>query len=296
MKRIYEKKVPPFYHGRPLRDFLRQSMQLSASVLTRLKKDGGIAVNGQQRRVSYLLRIGDLVQVTLTEPGSANIVPVPGKIEILYEDEDLILVNKPAGTATHISHNHYENTLSNYLLYYLNQKGGPYTFHGVTRLDKQTSGIVLAAKNAHVHSLLSKQLKNSTMIKEYACITQGVIRKPGRVEAPIGRWAGSAVQRCVRPDGKPAVTVYNPREIFEGYTLLDVQPLTGRTHQIRVHMAYMGHPLVGDGLYGGGDMGNGFLLCCRRLSFYHPIIEKNMSFEVSLPREFFIFCEKNREK
>lgn len=284
MERIYERPVPARYAGRRLGYFLQNSMEISSSLLKKLKETpGGLTVNGVERRVDFILSPGDHAAVKIIEGASARIEPQPGELEILYEDEDLIAVNKPPGMATHISKDHYDRTLSNLLLYYLNRNGSPHTFHGVTRLDKMTAGIVLAAKNAYVHHLLEQQLRQKQLHKEYECIVPGGFDRPaGIIEAPIRRAEGSVITRCVAADGKYAFTKYQVLHQNADRALIRVFPITGRTHQIRVHMAYINHPLAGDELYGGGS--GGFSLCCTKLEFIHPITK--IPLQITAPRNF----------
>ena len=197
------------------------------------------------------MHTGDIVSVVIEEEGavSENIVPVKGDIDVVYEDEHLLILNKPANMPVHPSAGHYDDSLANL---YAARFGG--VFRPVNRLDAGTSGLMVAARNAHIHALLCKSLHTGDFERRYLAIAEGIFaEKQGTVDAPIARVEGSAIKREVREDGQSAVTHYSVRKNNARFSLVELLLETGRTHQIRVHMAHLGHPLAGDFLYGTED-------------------------------------------
>ena len=251
---------------------LRQELAMSSTLVKRLKYNHAFLVNGQAVRTNYPVKIGDLVEVILDEP-MPEYPAQEGKLSILFEDEFLIAIDKPAGMMMHPSPARNEGTLANYLLYYYNQTGQPCAVHPVSRLDRDTFGIVLLAKNGHAHAKMHEQLLQGGLTKKYHAAVAGIPREScGVIDAPIARLSPESLLRCVREDGKPAKSRYRVLEERENCALLELEPLTGRTHQLRVHCAYMGFPIVGDPQYGNDPYGLAYQqLCALSLGFTHPI-------------------------
>ncbi|RJS61733.1 RluA family pseudouridine synthase [Bacillus sp. PK3_68] len=271
-----------------LRDFLAEQ-QISKRALTDIKFGGGrIAVNGQEENVRFLLKAGDEVEVLFPrETPSEGILKERFPLSIIYEDDYLLVVEKPAGMTTIPSREHPSGSLANGLLGYYEEQRIDATIHIVTRLDRDTSGLVLIAKHRHVHHLCSKMQKNNQISRAYEALAEGrLLSQSGIIEKPIGRKETSIIEREVREDGQYACTYFNVLESFSDFTRVALQLQTGRTHQIRVHMAYIGHPLLGDELYGGSlkEM-NRQALHCGKLSFSHPITKQLLHFERSLPKD-----------
>ncbi len=211
-----------------------------------------------------------------------------GRLHLLYEDTHLLIVDKPAGMAVHPGPGHHGDTLGNLLMGHYAQEGEQHLFRPVNRLDRSTSGLMCVAKHAYAAERLGSLAAEGRMTKEYLAICEG-LPSPlcGRIDAPIGRKDDSVLSREVRPDGKAAVTNYNLIAGFHGRSLVRLMPETGRTHQIRVHMAHIGHPLTGDFLYGTEDpalIGRAALHACT-LKFRHPITGLPLSFEIGLPED-----------
>lgn len=256
---------------------LRQELAMSSTLVKRLKYCHAFLVNGQAVRTNYPVRPGDLVEVILDEP-LPDYPPEERELFILFEDEFLIAIDKPPGIMMHPSPARNTGTLANYLLYYYNKTGQPCGVHPVSRLDRDTFGVVLLAKNGHAHAHMHQQLLQGGLTKKYRAPVAGIPEAPeGIIDAPIARVSPESLLRCVRSDGKPARTRYRILETRGDCSLLELQPLTGRTHQLRVHCAYMGFPIVGDPQYGNDPYGLPYQqLCAVSLGFSHPITGKFM--------------------
>ncbi|TYS65730.1 RluA family pseudouridine synthase [Sutcliffiella horikoshii] len=279
--------------GKLLREFLKER-QISKAALIDIKFNGGaLHVNGSAVTVRYVLQKGDTVEVFFPkEEPSEDLVAEEVPLDIVYEDEYVLVVNKPAGMASIPSREHRHGTLANALLGYYQSKGICSTIHIVTRLDLDTSGLMLIAKHRHAHHLFSLQQKEFGVKRRYEALVHGEMNvdeaeASGTVDAPIGRKDSSIIEREVREDGQRAITHYEVIRVGEGWSHLSLRLETGRTHQIRVHMAYLGHPLLGDSLY-GGSMEDGMLrqaLHSCELSFFHPVEEREMTFRCELPED-----------
>lgn len=273
--------------GMLIRDFLRDVGGLSRRILISAKsKEGKILLNGKEVTVRKRLETGDTLEVELpVEPVSKWLFPQKLEIPIVYEDDAVIVLDKPAGMPTLPSPKHKSGTVANGLLFHYKKIDNPHTVHIVTRLDKDTSGLLLIAKNRLSHSLLARSQKDFTIRRKYLAIVEGeVVQEEGEIDAPIGRKPGSIVEREVTNTGKPAQTIYKVLERFEGFTLVEVELKTGRTHQIRVHFSHIGHPLVGDDLYGGRkELLDRQALHCHKLFFTHPFTEERLDLQADLP-------------
>ena len=259
MSRILQYQAKETDEKRAVREIIRDEFHLVAHDIARAKyrTPGGITVNGETALTSRLLAEGDLVQIVLADEYPEKTVPVPGPVEVLYEDEDVICLNKPAGIVVHPSHGHFADTLANYLAQYYLDRGEPHEIRTVGRLDKDTSGVILFGKSRSACAILAGQVSvgeaafSGAARKQYLALAEGAFSAPsGIVDSPISREYEEKIRRVVRPDGNPALTRYRVEKQFDGYALLRVEIETGRTHQIRVHMAHIGHPLLGDPIYG----------------------------------------------
>lgn len=269
-----------------LSSFLREEMKMSSGLMNRLKWKDGIFVNGKPEHTDFSVKPGDVITVPLDEE-EPDYPPEDGEVSILYEDEHLLAVDKPAGMLIHPSRSKFDGTLANYVLGYYQKTGQKSAFHPVTRLDRDTFGIVLLTKNAHVHALMN-ELHNQGQIRKYyhALVVGGPAENSGVINAPIARKPLPSLLREVRVDGKESLTEFQVLERTEKLCKLRLRPVTGRTHQLRVHCAYMGYPIVGDPQYGTEEcMQFGLAsqaLCAKRLEFAHPITGEKLVLDSKL--------------
>ena len=264
-------------------------------------KDGAVSVNGQVVKANYKVKKNDEIVIAVPEPETLSIEAEDIPLEIVYEDEAVAVVNKPQGMVVHPSAGHPNGTMVNALMYHvkdLSSINGVIRPGIVHRIDKDTSGLLMVAKNDLAHESLAKQLKDKTSLRKYVALVHGVIpHEKGTINAPIGRSKVNRKMQAVREDGKPAVTHFNVLERFNDFTLVELTLETGRTHQIRVHMKYIGYPLAGDPVYGPIKTlkGNGQFLHAKLLGFTHPITGQKMVFEAPLPTIFEKTLEKLRK-
>lgn len=265
--------------------------QYSRSQLQRWIEDGHVQVNGQPVKPKYKLAAGDMVIIEPEKPKKIDLVPENIPLDIVYEDDDVIVVNKPQGMVVHPAPGHPDHTLVNALLYHspLSTINGEFRPGIVHRIDKDTSGLLMVAKNDMAHRSLAAQLKAKTNEREYVALVHGVIKEDqGTVDAPLGRSPKDRKKQAVVADGRHAVTHFRVLRRYRHYTLVACRLETGRTHQIRVHMKYIGHPLAGDPLYGPRKTlpGNGQYLHARLLGFKHPQTGEQLTFTAPLPLYF----------
>lgn len=282
MKRITY-KIPPHLNGFRIKNIVRQELGISSAVLTQLKKyPDGITLNGKSVYSTCTVQAGDILEICLKDKTSENIVPVNMDLDILFEDEDILAVNKPRNMPTHPSQNHHSDTLANGVMGYYSDR--EFTFRVITRLDRDTSGIVLIAKNKISSASLTRQLADGKLQKTYIALCHGSPHtEKGIINAPIARMDGSTILRCVSSDGKDAVTEYEKIGQNGDLSLLRLRPLTGRTHQIRVHLSYIGNPIYGDDMYGSPAVGENIRLHCMSLTFEHPLKHENIEIYAPVP-------------
>ncbi|GAY79803.1 ribosomal large subunit pseudouridine synthase D [Apilactobacillus micheneri] len=250
-----------------------------------------VKVNDELKKPKYDLKQGDNVVINIPEPKTLDLEPENIPLDIVYEDNDVLVVNKPQGMVVHPSPGHSDHTLVNALLFHtpLSNINGTFRPGIVHRIDKDTSGLLMIAKNNDAHKSLSEQLKAKSNIREYVALVHGNIKEDkGKIDAPIGRSKKDRKKQAIVDDGKHAVTHFKVLERLGEYTLVSCVLETGRTHQIRVHMKYIGHPLVGDPLYGPRKTikGNGQFLHAAKLGFKHPKTGQLMVFDAPLPKIF----------
>lgn len=269
----------------------------SRSQIKQLLDGGNITVNGKTEKAKYKVKSGDVIRLEEPETKTLELRPENIPLDIVYEDDDVIVVNKPQGMVVHPAPGHDEHTLVNALLYHcpLSTINGTFRPGIVHRIDKDTSGLLMVAKNDKAHRSLAKQLKDKTNIREYVALVHGRIAEDeGTINAPIGRSLKDRKKQAVVKDGRNAVTHFEVLKRYRAYTFVKCILETGRTHQIRVHMKYIGHPLVGDPLYGPKKTikGNGQFLHAGKLGFVHPTTGKLLVFEAPLPKIFQECLEK----
>ena len=284
--------------------FLASSLDgLTRSQATRLIESGEVAVDGKAVSKSYKLAGGEDIAVTLPEPELVEAVPQDIPLDVVYEDADVIVVNKPSGMVVHPAPGHPDGTLVNALLYHcagtLSGIGGALRPGIVHRIDRDTSGLIIAAKNDAAHQYLSAQLADHTLARTYECIVVGALREDrGTVNAPIARHPTDRKRMAVVAGGREAVTHWEVIARYPGYTHVRCRLETGRTHQIRVHMAYIGHPILGDTVYGAKKEVPGLTGQCLHavgLRFLHPRTHEVVELSCPLPEEFTRMLQKIRK-
>lgn len=263
---------------------------LSRSTVKLLLEDKRITVDGEIKKASYRIKEGEEVSVTIPEPEPVRIIAQDIPIDIVYQDREIAIIDKPRGMVVHPAHGNWDSTLVNALLFHIKDLSGingelrPGIVH---RLDKDTSGLLIVAKNDQAHRDLARQIKDHTINREYIALVHGTIaEKLGIIEAPIGRSKIDRKKMAIDKDGKNAVSEYQVLNRFKNYTVVKIKLLTGRTHQIRVHFSYINHPVVGDPLYGPSKRHfnlNGQALHACLLGFIHPGTQEYMEFNSEMP-------------
>lgn len=270
------------FNGQTIKFILTDYWKFSGSLITALKKDDCILLNGKKEFVTKTVSCGDILKISLPQSNSDNIVPNNIPLSVLYEDEDILAINKPANMPTHPSIGHYEGTLANAVMHYY--KDIPFTFRAITRLDRDTSGVVLIAKHIVSADKLSKSLIAGELKKEYMAVCVGVpSQKMGTIDAPIKREQEGIIKRCIAEDGKPSLTDYEVIKEKGGKSLVKLQPKTGRTHQLRLHLSHIGTPILGDFLYGKEIPDERTRLHCHTLCFPHPFSGEEIKISAPIP-------------
>lgn len=292
MKRTFIYNISEEYANLSIHEFLK-ILGYSRHVIITLKTNPqSVILNERQVFLNTIMKENDILKIVYIENASSkNIISVNIPLDIVYEDEDIILINKPANMPIHPSIEHYEDTIANALMYYFNKQNKDFVFRCINRLDTDTTGLVLIAKHALSASILSAGMTKRQIHREYIAAVSGITPPKGRICAPIARKKDSIIERCVDfENGEYAVTNYERICSKNNYSLIRLKLETGRTHQIRVHMNYIGHPLPGDYLYNPVyDKINRQPLHSHKLSFIHPISKKAMEFEAKLPEDFKVF-------
>ena len=272
----------------------KMKSDISRTMIQKLIEEGNILVNGKSKKISYKVQIGDEIELNIPEAKEIELKAENIPVEVVYEDNDIIVVNKPKGMVVHPANGNPDGTLVNAIMAMckdsLSGIGGEIRPGIVHRLDKDTSGLLIVAKNDKAHINMSEQIKNREVKKIYIALVRGVVSEnEATINMPIGRSTKDRKKMAVRKDGKEAVTHFKVLKRYNKYTLLEVKIDTGRTHQIRVHMAEIGHPVVGDMVYSNGknEFGvEGQMLHAKSLDFKHPITGKQMHLEAELPEYF----------
>lgn len=289
MNRTLTYEITSEYDGFQIDKFLKTQGYSSANITAIKKMPNNVVIDGEWVHMNHRLKVGEVLTVNICEEDSSEkIPPVEMPLDIVYEDEDIIVINKPAGLSIHPSLNHYEDSLANGLAYYYEAQGKPFIFRCANRLDKNTSGLTVIAKHLVSGNILSTMVKNREFHREYYAIVRGQLEQPeGTIDAPIGRVSDSIITRQVDfENGERAITHYKVIEEKNGHSLISIHLETGRTHQIRVHFKYIGHPLIGDHLYNPDyEYMQRQALHSHRIQFEHPITKKVMEFIAPLPND-----------
>ncbi|MGG3870613.1 RluA family pseudouridine synthase [Brevibacillus laterosporus] len=273
--------------GRSLREVLQKDYEISRKLLIRAKFSGEIQINGELAFVTRIVEAGDIITIWMDEEESENLEPEAMDLQIRYEDEDVLVLAKPPGIVVHPTGMHVTGTLANGVIHYWQQKGERRKFRPVSRLDKDTTGLIIIAKNQWAHDRFSRMQKNRSLKRRYQALVHGrVTPQSGVIDAPIGRKEESIIEREVCPDGQQAVTHYQVLKSTDDLSHIQLQLETGRTHQIRVHMSYLGYPLLGDDLYGGRrELIGRQALHAFELRFQHPRTGEEICLTEPLPED-----------
>ncbi len=274
-----------------IRQVLKNEFNISNRLITKLKKNGFILLNGNKTYLDKLISLGDVVTCVLDfNEVSENIVPVKMDLDIIYEDDSFLVINKKPGIPVHPSILHYSNSLSNGVKFYFDSIGLKRKIRPVNRLDRDTTGLVIFAKNEYIQECLINQMKRHTFYKEYIAILEGILDKPkGTINAPIARKTGSIIERCIDTNGENAISHYEviDTDLKNNLSIVKFILETGRTHQIRVHSKFIGHSILGDTLYGNASkLISRQALHCLKMSFFHPITNKKLNLLAPIPNDF----------
>ena len=288
--RRLELTVEPADAGVRVELLLRRRFGLSGTVIRRIKwLEDGILLDGVRVNTRCVPKAGQVLSVRLSDPERrSGVVPAPGELDISYEDGDMVVLNKAPGVTVHPGPGHFYDTVGNFLLWHYDQEGSEADFHPVHRLDRGTSGLMVVAKHPHAQEKLKEQLHTADFFREYLAVCDGCPQpRAGVIDAPLGPKPGSLVEQMVRPDGKDARTRYETLSRSGGRSLVRLELDTGRTHQIRVHMASLGCPLTGDFLYGYEDRSliSRPALHSAQLSLRQPVTGQELSFALPLPED-----------
>ena len=276
-------------NNKSINQILKSKFNLSTKLLTKLIKEKKILLNDKITDTRIIPKIDDIIKVDLSyNEDNSNILPTKMNLNIIYEDKWILVINKPSQTATHPSISHYKDSISNGIKYYFDSINLHKKIRPVNRLDYNTTGLIIFAKNEYIQECLITQMRDNLFQKEYLAICSGKFSKySGTINAPISRKEKSIIERCISPNGQTAITNYHVIKMYDNYTLVKCYLLTGKTHQIRVHMSYLNHPLLGDTLYGSpSSIISRQALHCYKLNFVHPITKKAISIFAKLPEDF----------
>ena len=268
--------------NKTINNILNEKFDLSNRLFSKIIKNKSVLVNNQNVDTRLIPNINDVILIDLNyKEDTSNIVSRKMNLDIVFEDESMLIINKPSGIAVHPSIRHYEYSLASGVKYYFESKGIYKKIRPVNRLDLNTSGLIIFAKNEYIQEKLIKQMVSNEFQKEYIAVVEGILEnKKGTIDKSIARKENSIIERCVSKIGQKAVTKYEVIKELNNYSIIKCSLLTGRTHQIRVHMSYIGYPLLGDTLYGKkSDLIEGQALHCYKLAFFHPITSKK--FEIT---------------
>ena len=280
----YNHTVTEEEYGMSINEILRSNFNFSARFKTKIKFQNLLDLNGVQAKGFMKPEVGDLISIRLPKETSdfpAEDIP----IDVLYEDDDLLIINKQPGILVHPTKGHPYHTIANGLMKYMQDTGQEFKVRFANRIDMDTSGIVICAKNANCQDSISNQMKGQDVVKKYVAIVHGRVEDDCVINLPVGRPDEVSIRRCVMEEGKDATTIVKVLEAFDDYSLLELTIMTGRTHQIRVHLSHIGHPIIGDALYEGEAPGliERQALHAYHIEFIHPMTEERLTIEAPYP-------------
>ena len=279
-------KVDERNHGKEIKYVLKNELNVSSRLLTKLKKQESVLLNDKYAKNHTIVNMGDIIKINMDEPDN-QFEPQDIPLNIVYEDIDVIIINKQPGIVVHPTKSHPTNTIANALTYYLKEKNIKCRIRFVNRLDMDTSGLLIIAKNAFTHHVISEQMQRDLVKKKYLTFVEGIVSSDeGTIDEPIYRPSEDEVKRVVDPRGQRSITKYKVIERFNTATLLEIELLTGRTHQIRVHLSHLGHPLIGDSLYGKeNSLINRQALHAYYLEFFQPRFKNIVELYTNMPND-----------
>jgi len=277
-----------------VRSILIGELNMARQVLIRLKRSGEVLLNGAPAYLNARTHAGDVLTITLREEREPSVEPENVRLDIAFEDEYLVVVNKPPGLVVHPTKGYMTGTLAHALTYHWQAQGLPRVFRPVHRLDRDTSGLIVVALNPHVQQVLTEQHHSGEWEKYYLAVVNGELAlTEGRIEAPIARAGNGSRARIIAPEGSPALTLWQRREVFSGASLVRAQLVTGRTHQIRVHFTHIGHPLIGDDVYSSpSPLIARQALHASAIAFTHPVTRERVSLTAPLPGDMCALLER----
>lgn len=296
MKRSFSYTITEKDAGKTVGQFLLEHEYTSSCIKFLKRAENLITVNGKWEFVNKVLNENDILETFfIEEESSENVEGVEMPLDIVYEDEDILVINKSANVPVHPSKGYWYTSLANGVVSYYEKQGIPFVFRSINRIDQQTTGLVIIAKNMLSGAILGESMRNREIHRTYLAVTEGELPENGTIELPIGRKEGSVIERCIDENGSKAITHYERLKYENGYSLAQVQLETGKTHQIRLHMRAIGHPLPGDILYNPKfDVIERHALHSWKLEFPHPITKEMLYFEQELPEDMKkIFEDKN---
>jgi 23S rRNA pseudouridine1911/1915/1917 synthase len=288
MASVLEFEVKKEDEGRKLRDYLKTEIGLSSRLIRGSAVGGRIRIGNQIVKLNHSLEVGDIIRIELSKEESQDIEPEEMELDIVYEDEDLLVVNKSPFTVVHPTRSHPSGTLANGVLHHFRSKGESCIVRLVSRLDRDTSGLIIIAKNQYCHMFLAKEMERNAVIKGYTAVVWGNLKKSkGTINEPIYRPSQDSIKRVVDPRGQKSITHFEVVESFNQADLVRLRLETGRTHQIRVHLSYLGNPIIGDTLYGREEetLINRQALHASHLTFLHPRTKETISLSSDLPED-----------
>lgn len=282
----YNHVVTEEEYGLTINQILRDNFNFSARFKTKIKFQNLMDLNGVEARGFMKPEVGDVISIRLPEE-SSDFPPEDIPLDILYEDDDLLVINKQPGIIVHPTKGHPIHTIANGIMKYMNDTNQQFKIRFANRIDMDTSGIVICAKNANTQDNISNQMKSQSTVKKYIAVVHGRIEEDLVINLPVGRPDEISIRRCVMEDGKDATTIVHVLENFDDYTLLELTIKTGRTHQIRVHLSHIGHPIIGDELYEGEapDLINRQALHAYHIEFNHPMTDAPLVIEAPYPED-----------
>ena len=300
MASILEYKIKEEDNGRKLRDYLKSGLTLSTRLIRGAAADGRIKINGQRVKLNHIIKIGDLLQIEVSKDEDQNIEPEPMDLHIVFEDEDVIVINKPPFTVVHPTRSHQSGTLANGVLYHFRSKGENCIVRLVSRLDMDTSGLIVIAKNQYAHMFLAMEMEKNKFVKGYTAVVWGdICPKQGTINKPIYKPEEESIKRIVDEKGQESITHYEVKENIGEASLVKLLLETGRTHQIRVHLSHLGNPIIGDTLYGRGEeeaLIKRQALHASHLGFVHPRTKEFIELSCDLPEDIKNLIKALKEK